>query len=147
MDIKKTVYIVLGCIFFSVGILGYYMPVLPGTIFLIISAYFFMHSSDRLYNKIVNHPVYGNPIKQYVENNVIPFKTKVIILLSMWVATLLTVCITPSMHLPLKIDALSLDFIINFKVVGVVLAVIGTVVVLRARNSIESSLSEFKNNE
>ena len=118
MNIKKVIYKILGLIFLAIGITGYYLPILPGTIFLIIAAYFFMQSSDRLYNKIINHPVYGNPIKGYLENNIIPFKTKVIILLSMWAATFITVYITPS----------------NFKVLGIILAIIGTVVVLRAKN-------------
>ena len=79
MNIKKTIYLVLGCIFFAIGLFGYYAPLVPGTIFMIISAYFFMNSSEKLYNKIINHPVYGNPIKQYIKYNVIPRKTKIVI--------------------------------------------------------------------
>ena len=48
---KKTIYIILGSIFFALGIFGYYMPLIPGTIFMIISAYFFMASSKKLYTK------------------------------------------------------------------------------------------------
>ncbi len=134
INIKKTVYIILGCIFFGIGILGYYMPLLPGTIFLIISSYFFMNSSDRLYNKIVNNPIYGKPIKQYVEHHIIPFRTKVIILLSMWTATLITMYVTPVMQLPLGIKFFDIDIILNFKLLGIGLSIIGTIVVLRAKN-------------
>ena len=97
-----------------------------------------MKSSDRLYNKIIKHPVYGNPIKQYIENNVIPVKTKIVILSSMWIATLISVYITPAMKLPIKIEALNINSIINFKILGVLLAIIGTIVVLRAKNNLES---------
>ena len=134
MYIKKIIYITLGFIFFAIGIFGYYMPVIPGTIFLIISAYFFMHSSDRLYNKIINNPIYGNPIKKYVEYHIIPFKTKVIILLSMWIATLITMYVTPTMQLPLGIKIFDIDIILNFKLLGIGLSIIGTIVVLRAKN-------------
>ena len=51
-DIKKNIYLVLGFIFFGIGLFGYYMPLIPGTIFMIISAYCFMNSSEKLYNKI-----------------------------------------------------------------------------------------------
>ena len=86
--IKRKIYFAIGTIFFCLGMIGYYLPVLPGTIFLILSAYFFMHSSDKLYKKIINHPNYGFPIKQYIEKNVISLKSKIVILVSMWVATI-----------------------------------------------------------
>ena len=134
MNIKKTIYIMLGSIFFMLGIVGYYMPLMPGTIFMIISAYFFMSSSKKLYNKIINNPLYGNPVKQYVENGIIPFKTKIIILLSMWIAVLVTIYITPSMQFPLKLEDLNIDFIINLKILAIGLTAIGTMVVLKAKN-------------
>ena len=131
---KKTIYIILGSIFFALGIFGYYMPLIPGTIFMIISAYFFMASSKKLYRKITENPFYGKPVKQYVENGIIPFKTKIIILLSMWIATLITVYIAPSIQFPLKLQTLNMDFIINLKIIGIILAAIGTIVVLKAKN-------------
>jgi len=134
MDIKKIIYIILGLVFFSIGVLGYYLPLLPGTVFLIISAYFFMNSSDWLYRKVVNNPVYGKPIRGYIENNIIPFKTKIIILLSMWGATLASIYITPLMRFPLEVPIFHINFIINLKMFGAILAAIGTVIVLRAKN-------------
>ena len=131
---KKTIYIILGSIFFSLGIFGYYMPLIPGTIFMIISAYFFMASSKKLYTKITENPFYGKPVKQYVEDGIIPFKTKIIILLSMWIATLITVYITPSMKFLFKLEILNMNFIINLKIIGIILAAIGTIVVLKAKN-------------
>ncbi len=131
---KKTIYIILGSIFFALGIFGYYMPLIPGTIFMIISAYFFMASSKKLYTKITENPFYGKPVKQYVEDGIIPFKTKIIILLSMWIATLITVYITPSMKFLFKLEILNMNFIINLKIIGIILAAIGTIVVLKAKN-------------
>lgn len=137
MNIKKKIYLIFGFIFFALGLFGYYMPLVPGTIFMIISAYCFMHSSDKLYNKITNHPLYGNPVKQYIENHTIPLRSKIIILLSMWIATLITIYITPAMRVPLGMSFLGITFF-NFKVLGVVLSIIGTIVVLRAKNSTEA---------
>ena len=87
-----------------------------------------------LYNKIVNHSIYGNPVKQYLENNIIPFKTKVVILLSMWAATLITIYITPSMKFLLKLEAFNINLMVNIKILGIILAAIGSIVVLRAKN-------------
>ena len=126
---KKKIYVLLGSLFFAIGLIGYYMPILPGTIFMIIAAYFFMHSSDKLYRKITSNPYYGDPIKQYIENHIISIKAKILILSSMWIATITTLYITP----PLVISFFY-GIVLNFKIIGVVLAFIGTVVILRAKN-------------
>ena len=109
------------------GIFGYYMPIFPGTVFMIIAAYFFMNSSPILYKKIINNPIYGNPIKQYVENNIISIKGKITILLSIWIATLISLYIVPDLNLYLGI--------INFKVIGIILSIVGTVFVLKAKSN------------
>ena len=124
---KKRIYKVLGLLFFGLGIFGYYMPIFPGTIFMIIAAYFFMNSSTVLYKKIVNNPIYGHPIKQYVENNIISIKGKIIILLSIWIATLISLYVVPDINLFIGI--------INFKVIGIILSIIGSLFVLRAKNN------------
>ena len=123
MNLKKRVYLILGFIFFGLGIFGYYMPLIPGTIFMIISAYFFMNSSQKLYNKIVNHPFYGKPIKQYVEHNVIPLKSKIIILVSMWGATFITLYMLSY-----------IDFSLTIKLLAILLSILGTIVILRTKN-------------
>ena len=116
--LNKKIYLILGFLFMGIGTLGYILPVLPGTIFMILAAYCFLNSSEKLYSRIVNHPNYGRPIKDYIENNRIPRATKNIILGSMWAATLLSAFIlAPTMAL---------------SVVALLMAAIGSVVVLRA---------------
>ena len=132
--IKRKIYLILGIIFFGIGLFGYYMPVVPGTIFMILAAYCFMHSSEKLYNKIVNHPIYGKPIKNYIENHFIPLRVKFIILGSMWIATLFTLYITPSMRYPTSLTFFDIPIVINIKIIGIILSLIGSIVVLRARH-------------
>ena len=126
---KKKIYIIIGSLFFAIGLIGYYMPILPGTVFMIIAAYFFMHSSDRLYKKITTNPYYGNPIKNYIEKHVISIKAKILILSSMWCATIITAYVTPPLITPFFYGTT-----LNVKIVGIILALIGTVVILRAKN-------------
>ena len=126
---KKKIYIIIGSFFFAIGLIGYYMPILPGTVFMIIAAYFFMHSSDRLYKKITTNPYYGNPIKNYIEKHVISVKAKILILSSMWCATIITAYVTPPLITPFFYGTT-----LNVKIIGIILALIGTVVILRAKN-------------
>tara|TARA_Y100000994_G_C15521419_1_gene371773 strand:+ start:52 stop:429 length:378 start_codon:yes stop_codon:yes gene_type:complete len=122
-SIKRKIYFAIGAIFFCLGIIGYYLPVLPGTIFLILSAYFFMHSSKKLYKKIINHPNYGFPIKQYIEKNVISLKSKIVILVSMWVATTFSFYLIPN-----------LNFEFDFRIPLIVSTVVGSFFVLKTKN-------------
>jgi len=135
MNLKKKIYLIFGFAFFGLGMFGYYMPLVPGTVFMILSAYCFMNSSEKLYKKITNNPVYGNSVKQYIEHHTIPFRAKIVILLSMWIATLIAISITPVMRFPLGIEVLNTNLILNLKVLAITLSAIGSIVVLRAKHS------------
>ena len=133
--ITKKLYFIFGFTFFIIGLLGYYLPILPGTIFMIISAYFFMHSSDLFYNKIVNNPYYGKPIKSYIEDNVISFKSKLIILLSMWIATILSILLIPFEGTLFSISLFSFNLPINIFFISILLSSIGTFFVLKTKDN------------
>ena len=68
-EIPITLYLIL-------GILGYILPGLPGTIFLIISASFFLRSSNTMYNYVVNNRYFGNIIRTYFETKSMPIRAK-----------------------------------------------------------------------
>ena len=133
--ITKKLYFILGFTFFIIGLLGYYLPILPGTIFLIISAYFFMHSSQKFYNKIVNNPYYGRTIKLYIEDNIISVKSKVIILLSIWIATFITISLNILTNFSFNFNILGLDLTINVKTIAVLISAVGSIFVLRTKNN------------
>lgn len=133
--ITKKLYFILGFTFFIIGLLGYYLPILPGTIFLIISAYFFMHSSQKFYNKIVNNPYYGRTIKLYIEDNIISVKSKVIILLSIWIATLITISVNILTNFSFNFNILGLDLTLNVKTIAVLISAVGSIFVLRTKNN------------
>tara|TARA_Y100000766_G_scaffold122568_1_gene105260 strand:+ start:19 stop:429 length:411 start_codon:yes stop_codon:yes gene_type:complete len=133
--ITKKLYFILGFTFFIIGLLGYYLPILPGTIFLIISAYFFMHSSQKFYNKIVNNPYYGRTIKLYIEDNIISVKSKVIILLSIWIATFITISVNILTNFSFNFNILGLDLTLNVKTIAVLISAVGSIFVLRTKNN------------
>ena len=133
--ITKKLYFILGFTFFIIGLLGYYLPILPGTIFLIISAYFFMHSSQKFYNKIVNNPYYGRTIKLYIEDNIISVKSKVIILLSIWIATFITINVNMLTNFSFNLNISNLDLSISVKTIAVLISAVGSIFVLRTKNN------------
>lgn len=104
----------------AIGTIGIFVPILPTTIFMIIAGYFFLQSSNKLYNKVINNPLYGKSVKDYIEKNKIPKTAKYIILSSMWLGTTISIILfNPNMLV------LSIAFI---------LTAIGTIVVISAND-------------
>ena len=64
----KTLYIALGTLSLALGILGIFLPLLPTTPFLLLTAALYFKSSPRLYNWLLNHKHLGPYIRNFREN-------------------------------------------------------------------------------
>lgn len=73
----RLTYRVLGLCFLGLGTLGYLLPGLPGTVFILIAAYFFAQSSPRFYNWLMNHRVFGRWIRDFRAGKGVPLWVKV----------------------------------------------------------------------
>ena len=80
----KTLCIVIGTISLGLGILGIFLPLLPTTPFLLLTAALYFRGSPRLYQRLLDHRHLGPYIRNYRENKAIPLRAKVISLLLMW---------------------------------------------------------------
>lgn len=88
---KKPIYIVLGSISLFLGILGAFLPVLPTTPFLLLTAALYARSSDKLYNKLMNHRILGGYIRAFREEKSIPLHAKIVAISTMWIVILYTI--------------------------------------------------------
>lgn len=78
---NKTVRIVLvvaGVVSFCLGFLGLFLPILPTTPFLLLSAVCFAKSSTRFYNMLLNNRLFGKYIRDWRNKKCLPMRTKVI---------------------------------------------------------------------
>ena len=75
-SMTRPFFFVLGLVFVGLGIAGYILPVMPGTIFLILAAGCFARSSRRLEAWIENHPKYGPTVVAGRRHGAIPRKVK-----------------------------------------------------------------------
>ena len=80
MKIKKAVLVVVGCIFLSLGAIGAFVPILPTVPFLLVAAFCFANSSERLNNWFKGTKLYKNNLESYVRGQGMTVKTKVKIL-------------------------------------------------------------------
>ena len=84
----KKLIALFGLISLGLGILGAFLPLLPTTPFILLSAALIAKSSDRLHHYLLEHKIFGPMIRDYNENKSISLKAKVISLSTMWASIL-----------------------------------------------------------
>lgn len=81
--IKRWGWFILGWVMVALGFIGALLPVMPTTIFLILAAGCFSHSSPRFERWLLEHRWFGPPIRRWREKGAIPRKAKIIAITSM----------------------------------------------------------------
>ena len=82
---SRALYTGLGWVFVAVGIVGYILPVLPGTVFMILALWCFKRGNERFEHWLLNHPRIGPTLRDWDENRAIKPRTKVIAIAMIWV--------------------------------------------------------------
>ena len=93
---KKVTYIVLGSIMVVIGAIGIVLPGLPTTIFLILAAYFFSHSSPDLYHRLMNNKTFGPIITNYIKHRGITSIDRKKALIAIWILFGVSIIISQS---------------------------------------------------
>lgn len=84
----KVFYILFGTLSLILGIIGIFLPLLPTTPFLLLTAALYMRSSPRLYNWLLQQKYLGTYIRNFRENKSIPLHAKVISVVLIWITIL-----------------------------------------------------------
>ncbi len=84
MPFVRILCIVLGSVSLVLGVIGAFVPLLPTTPFLLLTAFLYMKGSQRCYVWLMRQPVLGKYIRDYRENKIIPLRAKIISLTLMW---------------------------------------------------------------
>tara|TARA_B100001113_G_C20946125_1_gene551015 strand:+ start:241 stop:708 length:468 start_codon:yes stop_codon:yes gene_type:complete len=120
--VSRIIWFSLGFIIMIIGIIGIIVPGLPTTPLMILAAACFAKSSQRFYNWIINNKLFGHHVKNYREGKGIPKSSKPVILSTLWFFVLFAVFI----GIP--------DEILVAKISVLILALIGTIFILRIKN-------------
>lgn len=82
---KKIIYMVVGSISLSLGVVGTILPILPTVPFLLLAAYCFARSSKKLHNWFVSTKLYKDNLESYVKGQGMTRATKIRIMLTVTV--------------------------------------------------------------
>jgi uncharacterized membrane protein YbaN (DUF454 family) len=99
LKIKRVLLIIIGSISLVLGVIGILIPVLPTTPFLLLSSFCYLRSSEKLYNWLINHRVFGPYIYNYLTYKAIPKKTKIGAIIFLWCSLILSSIIISSLHI------------------------------------------------
>lgn len=88
--VMKLVFKIIGTISLCLGLIGIFIPILPTTPFLLLSATLYAKSSDKLYQWLMSNPRLGPYIKNFRENRTLPLRVKIISVSTLWCTILLS---------------------------------------------------------
>jgi len=114
MTLKKFIFILLGTISLAVGVTAIFIPGLPTTPFLLLTAWLYTKSSERLYRWLISSRLIGPYILEFKKNKGMTRRTKIQAIGTMWVM--------------ITISTLFLIDGLLIKLILVALGIVGTVV-------------------
>ena len=80
---KRTFWLVFGAIALGLGVLGIFLPLLPTTPFVLLAAFAFARSSDRLHQWLLEHEIFGALIADWQKYGAISKGAKISSIASM----------------------------------------------------------------
>lgn len=72
----RYVWAFLGLISVAIGLVGIILPLVPTVPLMILAAFFFARSSERLHNWLITHPTFGPSIQDWQDRGAISAKGK-----------------------------------------------------------------------
>ena len=82
--VTSALLLVAGTISLALGAIGIFLPILPTTPFLLLSAACYLRSSERMHKWLLGNRWFGEYIRNYQEGRGIPLKTKIVAMAFLW---------------------------------------------------------------
>jgi len=110
----RTIWFVLGFISLVLGMIGTVLPLLPTVPFLLLSAFFFARSSQRVHKWLISHKIFGKMITDWHDKGAISIKAKYLATLSTVLVLVLSVIVDVKLmviYIQIAVLSLALLFI------------------------------------
>lgn len=80
----KAALLVIGSASVAAGAVGAFVPVLPTTPFLLLSAACYLRASEKMYRWLLSNRVFGAYLSRYLKGEGLPLSTKIATLALLW---------------------------------------------------------------
>lgn len=100
-QLKAIIFVILGIVLMTLGIIGIFIPILPATPFLLAASWFFIRSSRKLNQWLLNHRLFGRYILNYSRYRAVDLKSKQLAIILLWAGMLTSMSLLESV--PLKV--------------------------------------------
>lgn len=108
MGLKKSLLVIAGTLSLVVGVIGIFLPLLPTTPLLLLAAYCYLKSSDKLYNRLINSKRLGPYIKNYIEKKAVKNKVKYSALAFLWTSLIISIILIDNIYIRLLLGLIGI---------------------------------------
>ncbi len=112
---RRWALLLCGTLSLGLGLLGIFVPLLPTTCFLLLAAWCYARSSQRLYDRLLKARLIGPYLKRYRDSRVIPPKVKIAALVMMWITIGYAVLTYPNVWVRLTLFAIAVGVTIHLQ--------------------------------
>ncbi|HEX6053095.1 MAG TPA: YbaN family protein [Gemmatimonadaceae bacterium] len=95
--LRRAALVVCGTLSLGLGVLGIFVPLLPTTCFLLVAAWCYARSSQRLYDRLMRARWIGGYLRRYRDERSIPIHVKIASLVMMWITIGYSVLVFPNL--------------------------------------------------
>jgi uncharacterized membrane protein YbaN (DUF454 family) len=103
--VRRVALLICGTLSLGLGVLGIFVPLLPTTCFLLIAAWCYARSSQRLYDRLMRARWIGAYLRRYRDERAIPIHVKIASLVMMWITIGYSVVVFPNLAVRLALLA------------------------------------------
>jgi uncharacterized membrane protein YbaN (DUF454 family) len=104
----RITWLIVGLVALALGAIGIALPLLPTTPFILVAAFAFAQSSEKLHQWLLDHNVFGPLIDNWQQHGAISRRTKVVSVLSMAAVLAISVALAaPAYVIVLQLVVLS----------------------------------------
>lgn len=89
--ILKPLLTTVGLLSTALGVIGIFVPLLPTVPLLLLAAACFARSSERFHSWLLGHPSLGPMIRDFLDGQGIPLRTKIISISMLWISISISV--------------------------------------------------------
>ena len=108
----RWTFLIMGWIFFVLGIVGVLLPVMPTAPFILLAAGCWARSSRRFHFWLINHKFFGKFVRDWEDNHAVPHYAK-------WLATIMMALSTAMLFYKIPADMIWMAWVVAVVCSGV----------------------------